>query len=263
MSKLTEHIRAICESIAENLKKVYDLGLEHGKNLGGYSEGFEAGKKSQYDEFWDNGVSEYGWVYKFSGSMWNDKTFYPNQDLKPTGNAHTMFALCRITDLAGRLNECGKKLDMSGVKGTSNSLFSWCALIEHIPYLDLSNSTSGLYNTFEECQKLHTIDGIKLKADGSHPISRAFINCVALENLTIDGTIGQNGFNVQWSIKLSKASWISIMTAASTTANITITGSLVSVNKAFETSPGANDGSTSPEWLALKAARPTVSVSLI
>jgi hypothetical protein len=194
----------------------YNNGLSRGWQDGkeaGIAEGIEQGRKSQYDEFWDNGISEYGWVYKFSGSMWNDKTFYPNQDIKPTGNAHTLFALCRITDLAGRLKECGVKLDTSGINGTATSLFNWCALIEHIPYLDLSKSPSGLQNTFEECQKLHTIDGIKLKADGWHPISGAFINCVALENLTIDGTIGQNGFNVQWSTKLTHDSLMSIINA--------------------------------------------------
>lgn len=258
MSELTEQIRATCDSIAENQKKVYDLGFEQGKNLGGYSEGFEAGKKSQYDEFWDtiqnNGKRVF---YKFAFYYWMYEYIRPKHKVTTMdGDIQSMFSS------ASKLKKVEKEYFSFSPTSTSsnNYMFLACTSLLIIEDIGLFPCQYN-YGTFQGCQSLHTIEAFRVSEDSM--FDSTFRNCFSLENLTIEGTIGQNGFNVQWSTKLSKASWVSIMTAASTTASITITGSLVSVNKAFETSTGANDGSTSPEWLALKAARPTVSVSLI
>lgn len=58
-----------------------------------------------------------------------------------------------------------------------------------------------------------TIDKVIIKPDGSQTFANAFYDCGALENLTIEGVIGQNGFNVQWSTKLSHDSLMSILNA--------------------------------------------------
>jgi hypothetical protein len=84
-----------------------------------------------------------------------------------------------------------------------------------------------------------------------------------LENIRVRGRIVKST-NFQWSTKLSKDSIISIINALSTTTSgLSITLSKVAVNKAFETSEGANDGSTSAEWLNLIATRPNVSFNLV
>jgi hypothetical protein len=76
-----------------------------------------------------------------------------------------------------------------------------------------------------------------------------------LEHMIVTGTIGQNGFSLK-APKLSHESIVSIVNAlSSTTTNLSITLSLNAVNKAFETSEGANDGSTSAEWLSLIAPK--------
>ena len=68
--------------------------------------------------------------------------------------------------------------------------------------------------------------------------------------------------NMQWS-PLSKDSIISIINALSTaTSDLPITLSITAVNNAFETSPGAADGSTSEEWTALIATKPNWTISL-
>ena len=73
-----------------------------------------------------------------------------------------------------------------------------------------------------------------------------FIQCNALENLTIDGTIGQNNFNLKDSTKLSKASIESVIDALSTTTSgLTVTFSKTAVDNAF----------TADEWAALKATK--------
>ena len=49
---------------------------------------------------------------------------------------------------------------------------------------------------------------------------------------------------------------------STTTTGLTVTFSKTAVDKAFETAEGANDGSTSPEWLALVATRPNWGIGL-
>ena len=51
-----------------------------------------------------------------------------------------------------------------------------------------------------------------------------FLNCIALENITIEGTIGQNGFDIHWSTELTAESIDSIVRALTTTkTGLTIT----------------------------------------
>ena len=112
-------------------------------------------------------------------------------------------------------------------------------------------NTKALNSNFTYASKLRTLS-IKLKDDGSQTFATVFTNCYALENLTIIGKIGQNGFDIHWSTKLTKSSIISIINALlDTEEGKTITLSKTAVNKAFETSEGANNGSTSSEWITL------------
>ena len=47
----------------------------------------------------------------------------------------------------------------------------------------------------------------------SKPFTNPFIYAYNLEEIIIEGTIGQNGFNVQWSNKLTHDSLLSILNA--------------------------------------------------
>ena len=123
----------------------------------------------------------------------------------------------------------------------------------------MNNAYAYTY-TFANDVKLHTIECIYPDADTI--FNHAFDYCSGLIYLRVQGVIGQSGFDVKRSTKLSKESHISIVNAFSTTATISATFSKVAVDKAFETSEGANDGSTSPEWLALVATRPNVTIAL-
>lgn len=90
-----------------------------------------------------------------------------------------------------------------------------------------------------------------------------FDYCRTLTNLTIEGTIGQNGFNASWA-PLSKASLTSVVNAlSSTTTGLTVTVRASAVKKAFETSEGANDGMSSEEWLTLVATKPNWTINAI
>ena len=255
--------------IAENEQKVYGAGIERGIEQG-ISEvshlndeleqilyGTDTGGKSFYDEFWDGVFKVNHWQGKFYGSSWNDDTFYPDRDIRPvTNHANSMFALCQITDLAGRLRECGVVLDLTGVTTRVDNLFNYAQSLTTVPYIDLRNSTYAkvLTGSFDQCIKLVTIEGIHIKEDGSQGLdasggsASAFRGCSSLENIKFYGTIGDN-LNFQWSKKLSKASILNILDALSTTTDdLTVTFSKAAVDAAFETSPGANNGSSSQEW---------------
>lgn len=249
-----------------------EQGLEEGKAIGytegktdGIAEGIEQGKKSQYDEFWD-GFQNYGnragYDYAFAYTAW--ESVKPKYKIIPT----TSSGISCIFMGASKIKKIeAKHFDFSQVpRGLYvntglNYSFSSCSALEEIEDIGLPSSFALTY-TFAWDGALHTIARVRIDEDTR--ITNTFDALYQLKNLTIEGTIGQNGFNVQWSTKLSKASWVSIINALSaTTSGLSITGSLTSVNTAFETSAGAKDGSTSAEWLNLIATKSNWTVNLV
>lgn len=180
-------------------------------------------------------------------------------------------------------------------KRAANQTFSTAKMLKKIgaDYFDFSQKTKGTdnqsayYYTFYNCSNLEEIEDIGMQADYGY--STTFANCIklkkiacvrsdentlyngevfnycyVLEEVRFEGVIGKNGINLRWSTKLSKASWYSIINALSTTTTgLSITGSLASVKKAFETSPGSNDGDTSTEWLELETSRSNWKINLL
>ena len=74
---------------------------------------YEAGKKSQYDEFWDvyqtNGRRT-DYKYAFAGIGWTAANFYPKYDIM-IDNGVSTFQQCNAKiSLKERLEECGVEL---------------------------------------------------------------------------------------------------------------------------------------------------------
>jgi hypothetical protein len=213
--------------IAENEQKVFDAG---------YDEGFADGKQAEYDAFWDNiqnNGSEDGaiYVHAFAYARFTDANYHPKYPIIGRSGTSMNEMYYRSGDISDTL----------------------------VPIY----ATNNISHMFSECYNLKTIRLLSLTQDTI--FAGAFYLCSSLENLTIEGTIGQNGFNLQYSKKLSKASITSIIEHLSTTTSgLTVTFSRDAVNKAFETSEGANDGSTAGEWLSYTAtARPKWNFSLV
>jgi hypothetical protein len=185
----------------------------------------EAGKKVFWDVYQQMGTRQ-NYANAFRDVGWNDNSYDPQYPLK--GRTYTnAFYGSRITDT---------KVDV------------------YIP-----GTIAGF--TFGTCENLVTIR--KLIVEEKTSFTMAFDSCTSLENIVIEGTIGQNGFDVSWS-PLSKASLVSIVNAlSSTTTGLTVTLRLDAVKKAFETSEGANDGMTSDEWLQLIATKPNWTINTI
>lgn len=213
---------------------------------GSYLEGI----KSEYDAFWDKGQA-YGtttdYQNAFSGILWNNFSFKPKYNLNPT-TSYMMFRNSLITgDLVYILKSLGVELNFSNCSNFqytfNNTLFTRIGVID-------TRKSTGLYNTFQFNNTIKIIDEIILKDDGSQVLSNVFIMCKALESIKVSGTIGKSiSFD---SSPLNKASMESIVNALFKSATgQTLTLKKSAVDAAFETSEGANDGSTSTEWIDL------------
>lgn len=233
--------------------KTYDEG-----KTDGYTEGVEAGKKAQYDEFWDN-YQDYGnrtdYNYgPFGGAGWSDSTYKPKYTPTPR-QSYAMYTGSHITEI----------LNIDTSNSTSiEQLFYCCYYLTHVGTISAVSAivSTGVRYAFANCTRLVTID--KFIITENTQFNFTFNNCLALENLIIEGTIGQNGLNLQWSTKLSYQSIRKIIDAlSSTTSGLSITLSLTAVNKAFEESEGANDGSTSQEWEYLIGTKQNWTINLV
>ncbi len=224
----------------------------------------DIGRQAEYNEFWDAALDpSLNWQQRFTGAVWNDTTFKPNQDIKPTGYANNLFYLTAITDLAGILEDCGVVLDTSGINGRGDFLFYYNTQMTRIPYLDLSNITyqNGINNIFGYCYALHTVEGLRLRDDGNLTMLSSFEQCRELVNIEIYGTIGKELYMVHCT-KLSIASLTSIMTALSTTTSgLSVTLSKTAVDTAFKN--GNTPGSEAPDWKDLVLSRSNWTINLV
>lgn len=193
---------------------------------------FEAGKKAEYDAFWDafqeNG-NRASYVYGFAGNGWSENTFIPKYDIRPT-NAANIFSGSGIKNLKSLLEKAGVVLDMSNT--TALSYFMQYSQTTHIPVLDLRN-VANLSYLFLGNSVLVYIEKIILKDDGSQTFGTySFNNNPNLEELRIEGIIGQNGLSFAQSTKLSHDSLMSIINALQTKTSGTWTVTLGATNLA-------------------------------
>lgn len=245
------NISAIADKIREKTSGTATYTTEEMPD--GVAEVYEAGKKAEYDAFWnnyqENGNREnYG--YAFDGIGWTDETYNPKYPMNPT-YAYNMFHNSRFSTL---------KVPVDFSKCTEMRTVFAQSIIAHLGVIDFSSASvmdSFVYGT----AVLTTIDKL-IMHEGIKSAVNAFTNARALGNVTIEGVIATS-IDIHWS-PLSYDSIISIISHLSDTASgRTLTLSKAAVNKAFETSAAANDGSTSPEWLALVSTKQNWAISLV
>ena len=227
---------------------------------------YEAGKQAQYDAFWDT-IQDFGKRVNYSlalcGDHWTKEFFKPKYPIKPTISMVYCFAywygLTGTKELIDFREAC--ELDTSNVKITSYAFYD-NQLVYAIGIVDLRNADK-ITTTFHSARNLAIVEKIIL-GDNYASFTGMFRNCTALEEVRFEGVISKNDFDVQWSTKLSKASITSIINALSaTTSGLSVTLSKTAVNKAFETTAGAGDGSTSAEWQSLIAPKSNWTISLV
>jgi hypothetical protein len=222
-----------------------------------YDEVYEAGKKAEYDEFWDsfqkNGERT---GYENAFSDWIGKCFKPKYDLKMVGaySATQLFRRAANFDLKAMTVDRGVLFDTSEAT-RANSTFIQSSIGE-IPPLDLKSCTE-MSQTFQSMYYGGAYTTTKITLNNIREdcvFDRTFYQASYLEEIIVTGTIGQNGFNTSDCKKLSKDSIISIVNALSDTATgKTLTLSKVAVETAF----------TDAEWDALEATKTNWTISLV
>lgn len=201
----------------EGLEQGRTEGLEEGKAIGyaegktdGLAEGIEQGKKSQYDEFWDeyqvNG-NRTDYQYAFGNTRWNDATFKPKYDIRPSGYGCTnMFWSCSITNLEERLQERGITLDTS--KAHYFAAMYQNADSEIIPELDIRIATSlAMMFLNADARIIRKL----IVAESTPFINNTFQGCANLEEIRFEGEIGKS-VNLSYCVVLSIESMKSALT---------------------------------------------------
>lgn len=226
-----------------------------------YDKVFEAGKKSEYDKLWDafQGLgNRANYIRAFSGNYWNNENFKPKYPIKPSDDASYMFDNTGLTDFD--FVEKGIVLDIS--KATSVTyMFRNAKGIKRIGIFDCYTSRKNVNRPFYGCC-IETIDEF-VSYDDTVYVS-TFRYATELKNITMSGVIASNSLSFGSCTLLSKDSLYSIINCLSNeTDGLSIELSLQAVNKAFETSTDANDGSTSSEWLTLTGTKSNWTISLV
>ena len=234
--------------IAENEQKVYNAGVEFGKSQGGggaTEEELEAarqeGRLAEQSDFWDmfqhNGNRK-TYLNAFRG--WSAEYIRPKYKAVVTdinGCGYVFGDCTNLKKVEAQYFDFSQK--PTGTNNNTGYLYTFdnCRTLEEIE--DIGLVPQFIYNrTFGYCSKLKTI--AKIGVDENTQFADAFISCTRLENLTIEGVIGRNGFNLKSCTKLSKASITSVINALSdnvlhleTITNPTITLSKTAVENAF------------------------------
>ena len=210
----------------------YDGAITEGAVEGAeakYNEGVAAGKKSEYDAFWDayqqNGERT-NYAYAFAGSCWTPETLKPKYPICPNDNGRSWSY--EGAHIFNRFGQKPGKCELFDWKSANLdidfSLVSYPAglfgnaLITNID-VDLSNAISlaqTFWHTDCGCSDKHGEISIRLKvSEKCVGFSQTFTHSSMLTELilTDDSTIAANGFNVQWSTLLTHDSLMSIINA--------------------------------------------------
>ena len=237
-----------------------------------YEKGHEVGYDNGYAKC-ESDVREYvGIVKSWDSLIESGALVISNNQLSQGTNSSTLDGELVIPERAGvksigagafQGNTTITKVTLpNSVNIISGSAFRGCMALESITFASGDNTGNLTISTyaFGDCSALKTIT-LPARLQTVH--SATFYNCTSLENIYFEGTIRDGGLNLSSSTKLSKASWENIVGSLASWVSSSITGSLASVNTAFETSAGAGDGSTSEEWLNLIATKPNWTINLV
>ena len=236
-----------------NMPKVYSSGKK---------KGFEEGKQSAWDDFWDifqEGGARREYYHAFVRG-WNANNFKPKYDIIIEGDARGVFQYWRqepIANIAEICREQGITLDFSGATNT-NTAFRFCYSPD-LPTLDLRNvmSMAEMF-AFANIKRIEKIISSETTAWDT---LKVFTYNTTIEHILFEGVIAKS--IDAHTEPFDKETIVSLINTLSTTVSgKKCSLKKASVDKAFETSVGANDGSESAEWLALVATKSNWTISL-
>lgn len=238
----------------------YTTGHSHGKEAG-----IEEGRQAEYEYYWDmiqaNGEKD-DWQFGFY--KWNIVgALRPKYKIMPSGSIAQMFI--NNGNLTTVFNWGFPESGVTSCNGAFAQCYNFLGFVDENGDLITDKPFFGSGVTdYRFCfQNNEKIEYICIDVSNvSNLYTGTFGRCLALIRLKIFGEIKTGGLNLSASKKLDKASHVNVVDCISTTASITVTFSKVAVDKAFETAPGANDGSASQEWADLVDTRPNATIVL-
>ena len=218
-------------------------------------------------------------VYDRGFSQWSirEETFRPPHTLRVGGVSSQMFYNAvlheSLPEYESRPIDAQKYEDETGRPMFDTSLatrldyFNNPGVFSTLGVIDVTRCTTSVSltqfcstNTFVDY--LRSIKKLLVSAD-TYFDTTMFRYCSGLTHCVFEGTIGKGGLNLSFCTSLDYESIMSIFRSlSSTTSGLTVTLSRTAVNKAFETSPGANDGTTSQDWNDFVASRSNWTISL-
>jgi hypothetical protein len=207
---------------------------------------YEAGKKSQYDEFWDNyqqNGNRSDYLQAFAGRGWDDDTFNPKYDIKPITTAERMFQFFGTrTERSKDFVEILKNvtMDFSNCERMYYTFFH--ANVSRIGTLDVSAavSTTGMLSN---CT-VETIE--KMVFSSKTDMSTIFNDATSLKNINETDGIISSSFVVK-QCPLTKTAFENLVRILSDeTTGLACTWRTTYKNKAF----------TDAEWNTLIATKP-------
>lgn len=182
-------IQAIADTIrektgSEDSFKVRDMAS-------GVNEVYEAGKKAEYNEFWD--AHNMNGHYTFAGTGWNKNNFKPNKDIFVNGYCFYYHNwLGTPYNLAEHLENLGIKMCINQGAIQQGFRLVW---VTRLPVLDFSAGVGYWDRTFQGANgtPLVTIDKIILPPEGTITgFNGVFDNCTALKNITFEGVLDKS-----------------------------------------------------------------------
>lgn len=216
---------------------------------------FDEGKQEQWSIIWDaiqNKGLRTDYSSAFNNSTWDNTSFKPKYNMKPIYAPGIISNSGIEGDLREVLKNANVSLDFSECTRFDNAFKD--SKITHVGIIDLSNVTASYAaaNIFYNAKFLVEIE--KLISTDKIVYNGTFFGCNELEILIVEGIIAENGFNVEWSTKLSKESILSIINALSSeTTGLTVTISKTAKENAF----------TEEEWETIIATKPNWNIKLI
>lgn len=227
---LTDKLKAIGDAIRKKTGKTDLIPLSDMPNE---ILNISSGGDNYYDEFWNsyqNHGNRESYKNAFGNTYWNNDTFKPKYDLNIRSNSYNIFDDSQISgSLPEILKSLGIKMEITNISYQSGGFVN--TQFTEVEYL-FKNCAPTLSSVFGGSNKLHTLKiGTIVK---SQQFNNTFGSLPALVNLTVEGEIGQNGFDVSKCPLLSKASIENVVNCLSDdTTDKTITFSKTSVNNAF------------------------------
>lgn len=263
---VNEKMTAIADAIRDKTGGTEPLSLDAMAN--GVSDVFEAGKKSEYDAFWDE-YQNYGnrtdYWNAFSGA-WGKNTFKPKYNIQPTYaesmfyrfNSQTVNGNSESVNLKETLDSLGVVLDFSKCTGVQYCFQN--ARISQLGVIDLSSVNGTIQGLFSFAYWLGSIEKI-IVHEGITFASGCFNTESGTVRIIFEGTIATS---LRIHCGLTKESFVSLINTLSDTASgQTLTIPLGSVNAEFESGYWYRDGSKTEEWLNLVASKPNWTITLV